>query len=98
MDVNPQGSHIHYRDLQTPRMNDPNSISMEGKAHDLNWLQGRCAIPINNIHFNLFRTPSFIPRPASATITSWTHPAKNMLSQLLRYQDLNNAEYDIVDA
>ena len=42
MDVNPQGSHIHFRDPQTPWINDPNSVSMEGKAHDLNLLKGRC--------------------------------------------------------
>ena len=42
MDVNPQGSQIHFRDPYTPWINDPNSVSMEGNAHDLNSLKGRC--------------------------------------------------------
>ena len=43
MDVNPQGSHIHFWDPLTPWIKDPNSVSMEGKAHDLDLLKGRCA-------------------------------------------------------
>ena len=44
MDVNPQGSHIHFRDPLTPWINDPNSVSMEGQAYNLNLLQGRCEV------------------------------------------------------
>ena len=41
MDVNPQGSHLHFRDPKTLWINEPKSVSMEGKAHDLNLLKGR---------------------------------------------------------
>ena len=44
MDVNTQGSHIHFRDPLTPWINDPNSVSMEGQAYNLNLLQGRCEV------------------------------------------------------
>ena len=55
-------------------------------------------ISIEDIHFNLLRTP-FIPRIVPATtITARPHPAKNMLSQLLLCKDLNDEEDDIVDA
>ena len=49
MDVNPQGSHIHFRDPQTPWINDPNSVSMEGQTHDLNLLKGRCVHIIKHL-------------------------------------------------
>ena len=42
MDVNPQGSQINFQDPCTPWINDLNSVSMEGQAHDLNLLQGQC--------------------------------------------------------
>ena len=53
MDVNPQGSHIHFRDRWTPWINDPNSVSMEDQAHDLNLLKGRCGSTIvgNSVFF-----------------------------------------------
>ena len=56
MDVNPQGSHIHFRDPQTPWINDPNSVSMEEFAFNLNFAQCWCDLylQLNDVDLHHF--------------------------------------------